>query len=298
MMLLLVLFSSVRLTSAVDILVLGDSWAAHSLDYLAGNCAGKTVLNRGVDGSTAAQWAAGSCPGLPLGCSAAAAFQGVVGVKSVWFSIGGNDFLKSGCMSTGAQISQVVKLALSALKVAAPKVKILMTGYSTPQPAVAKAIPSCNSPVLIGTLNDAIKAACTANPACKCVDAVSACGGSRATFSHPQYFQDAMHMNQMGYQSLFRMPGVQKVLSCGVLSAPPCAALSVSTLRAYSASDVVGSERLKGSTNLPMMCLFACSLLVAGATTGIVLRKMRLRYDGFELQANEDDAADGAMLLQ
>ena len=52
----------------------------------------QTIVNAGVGGSTAAQWAAGSCTGLGNCDIDTLDFSGV---DNVWVTIGGNDFLGS-----------------------------------------------------------------------------------------------------------------------------------------------------------------------------------------------------------
>jgi len=290
-MFFLALLSLVRVTSAADVLALGDSWAKHSLTYLADNCAGKTVHNGGVDKSTAVQWAAGLCAapaGPPSACNAQTAFQGVHGVKSVWFSVGGNDFLQSGCQLTAAQMAKKVARALIALRAAAPTVNIVMTGYCTPPPAAAQAFPSC---VLgsIGTLNDGIKNACLGTHGCTFIDAVSACGGSRVAFSKPALFQDAFHLNQKGYQALFQMPGVQTALSCGVAGA------TLALARQYIAGDIVTSAGVAGTPSFVVSSsgfLFAGALLAAGV--GVLMYRMHVGHDASG--ADEDDAETGEAL--
>lgn len=212
---LLVFFCCTFLASAVDVVVLGDSWAAESETYVADNCAGRTVLNRGVAHSTAKDWAAGSCPVIGF-CSPADAFKAAPGVKAAWFSIGGNDFLGSGCMMAQGELSAIIGSALKKVTEAAPPgLRILMTGYCTPPAMAASMIPSCNRAALIGNLNGAIKDACEAGTSCTFVDAVGACGGSRSSFSKLSYFSNSFHVNQLGYQAILQMPGVQTTLGCG-----------------------------------------------------------------------------------
>ena len=79
------------------VLVLGDSWAEFSTQQLEVHCAGATVVNRGVQSSTALEWASSSvaCPsGGARSCSASAAFAAAAPLEftHAWLSVGGNDF--------------------------------------------------------------------------------------------------------------------------------------------------------------------------------------------------------------
>jgi hypothetical protein len=214
--------SLIQSANSADILVIGDSYAKQSLNYLAGNCAGKTVANFGVDMSLAVDWANGVCvKNLAASCSAATAAQGAPGAQFVWFSAGGNDFMMGACVKTAEQLSQDIYGALVAVKAALPTAKILMTGYCTPPASgVTMVPPTCQPPTEIGPLNDAVKLACEKTVGCTFVDATSACGGSRVAYSQAAFFQDPIHPNQIGYQKIFQLPGVQNALSCGPAAAP------------------------------------------------------------------------------
>jgi len=202
----------------VNTLVIGDSWAKQSFNYLADDCVGKTVGNFGVDASLAVNWASGACPQIPGGsCSVAAAAQGAPGAQYVWLSVGGNDFVGGGCSASVPDLATVIGGVLAAVKSALPTAKILMTGYCTPPSTAATFVPpACRAASQIGPLNDAVKMACDATVGCTFVDATSACGGSRVAFSDASLFANPMHLNQMGYQRFFQQPGVQSALACGV----------------------------------------------------------------------------------
>jgi hypothetical protein len=51
--------------------------------------------------------------------------------KGIWLSVGGNDFLGSGCLMTQAALQGHVKGAIENVRAAAPKAHIVMTGYCT-----------------------------------------------------------------------------------------------------------------------------------------------------------------------
>jgi lysophospholipase L1-like esterase len=214
--------SLMQSANSVDILVMGDSYAKHSENYLADHCAGKSVANFGVDSSLASDWANGVCETeTATACSPATAAQGAPGAQFVWLSVGGNDFMMDGCMTSAEQLSQVIYGALATVKANLPMAKLVMTGYCTPPPSgVTLVPPTCQSPTAIGPLNDAVKLACEKTVGCTFVDATSACGGSRSAFSQPAFFEDPIHPNQLGYQQIFQLPGVQSAFSCGAPAAP------------------------------------------------------------------------------
>lgn len=197
-----------KIALGANVLVVGDSWASRSLDYLSDVCAETSVVNRGEDGSTAYHWGQGS--------KARDAFSSVhgSGYSHVWLSVGGNDFLGLGCSLGLPMLSSVIGSALQKVKAAAPSgITILMTGYSTPSGQLNHG--SCTSFAALAILNEAVKAACQGEPACKFVDVTDACGGSSSSYSDVKYFTDAIHLNQQGYYRIFRLPGVQQVLGCG-----------------------------------------------------------------------------------
>lgn len=223
----LIAMLSTSVAHATRILVLGDSYAQRSGNYLALDCDGTTVVNRGVGDSTAAEWAGGYCDNDAgwysfkdgQGCSATDAFSSKYGsgYTRVWFSIGGNDYIYSGCMMPELYLIRLIKSAIVKIRDAAPQgAKILMTGYCIP-PGPLKMLGGllCSDPHQIKNLNGAIKAACHQIPECTFVDATSACGGSDTRFSEPKLFADGIHVNQFGYSRIFAMPGVQSFFGCG-----------------------------------------------------------------------------------
>jgi lysophospholipase L1-like esterase len=277
-------------------LVIGDSYAKHSLNYLADNCAQKTVANYGVDSSRAIDWANSACPQFPgASCSAAFAAQQAPGAQFVWFSAGGNDFMMGGCIASAEQLSQVIYGALVTVRASLPTAKILMTGYCTPPASgVTEVPPTCQSPTEIGPLNDAVKLACGNVVGCTFVDATSACGGSSAAYSKPDFFQDPIHPNQIGYQQIFQLPGVQSALSCGppAASVAPAAPLAGPTLQAKYTSEQGGMFRGasgKGKT-LTFSMIGLAGVVFAAAGYGTIRWRRRILNE-------ETNTTDEAMEL-
>jgi len=134
-------------------------------------------------------------------------------VQYVWVSIGGNDFLSSGCALPADGLEQRVTSVLSTVKSSArPGVRIVTTGYCQvwkPEDPDT----TCGKPASISTLQSAIGSA-TAAVNGTFIDAAEFCGGSATAFSPSTYFRDAVHLNARGYCHLLTQPAIQRAFGC------------------------------------------------------------------------------------
>jgi len=210
--------------AATDFILLGDSWAEGANQYLADNCPGKTVVNRGVGGSTAVEWGTGvettdKCKAKPASCSAASAFSATFGkgYSKAWLSVGGNDYLWSNCNSASKDaIVENVKATITSVLAAAttPGFTILVTGYGAASSGM-DIIPDCKA-TSMALLKQAIQEAVAASPAGKVtfVDVLSTFGGSATTYSAAKWYADPIHLNKAGYDKMFQLPAVQSFFGC------------------------------------------------------------------------------------
>ena len=121
------------------ILVLGDSWASASGDFLSGVCglggengiegSEREVTNKGKSGSTAKQW-------VSNGVVQQSFKNAQLRIDHVWLSIGGNDFLGNNCKNESAndEITGDIEQVVGDIFDTSPndELKILMTGYGYP----------------------------------------------------------------------------------------------------------------------------------------------------------------------
>lgn len=263
-----------------DIIILGDSWAEgetslttpesskqtnkHPESLLAKVCAGKTVVNRGVGGSTAREWGTGevdtvACAGESgTVCTAASAFNPLhgTGYTHAWMSVGGNDFLGSDCSMTAETLANHVSTAVAAAVAEAPEgMKILMTGYGIFSEALQG---SCEISATVA-LNAAIKAACETSPhrgRITFVDVMAEFGGSATTYSSKEWYADAIHLNNAGYTKMFSLASIQSFFGCsdsdgGTSGATcdevPCVAGTETYSAEYGAIHIVGDSQLDGT---------------------------------------------------
>merc|ERR1711871_1031988 len=78
-------------TTPRKILTVGDSWASYSGNTFAQFCSGAVQINRGIGGTTAVQWTAGS--GDTNFAAAIAAAGTMDGNDIIVLSVGGNDWI-------------------------------------------------------------------------------------------------------------------------------------------------------------------------------------------------------------
>jgi len=218
---------------AANIILLGDSYAELADDSLLDVCRRVDAFaNRGVSGSTAAEWADGACEWAwgadrrrTLGgrrldaCSAEDAFADGVAYSRAWVSIGGNDALQSGCAPPDVT---TLARALTEIKDAAPPgLRVLATGYGS---VAATTEEGCGPPD-VAAINAAIREATVGLDFVDFVDVLGAFGGSATAFSSWNFYDDAIHLNDRGYERLFTLPAVQAFFECdGAVTAEPTTA--------------------------------------------------------------------------
>ena len=92
--------------NAVDILVIGDSYAEYGKTYWASFC-GATARNEGSGGTTSVQWANGD--------TMQDAFDTAPEAKHILYLIGGNDFMGAKCAPTRVEMKATVLKSLNIL---------------------------------------------------------------------------------------------------------------------------------------------------------------------------------------
>ena len=223
------------LAAASNILLLGDSMAELSYNYVSGACPNSKVVNSGVSSSTAAEWAASStnCPaGGGASCSAATAFAAAPQTTHVWLSVGGNDFLDGGCLGDATSLQSLtttIQNAITTVRAAVgSQVKIVMTGYCIAKMPLSEFGGNCGTRAALNALNTAVGQATVGLANVEYVDASYFCGATATSYSDPAFFLDAIHLNQLGYCTVFTEPGVQTALSCsGGTSVAACTSATV-----------------------------------------------------------------------
>lgn len=189
------------------VLLVGDSMSSYMGQTLESICAGTEVFNAGIGGTTAQEWASyssnvvNSCGGGPW--------------NVVYISVGGNDFLQSGCtISMSELIKNVENSVVNIVTNIAPGAeKYLMTGYCMPTASTD----GCGTPTDFSSLSIAIQNISPSLPNgvdFEVIESQNVCGGDASTFSNSLYFQDVIHLNSKGYCAIFTQPRVQNVLSC------------------------------------------------------------------------------------
>lgn len=200
------------------ILVLGDSWASLSGDFLAGVCGlgaepGEDVeiralTNNGDSGSTAAGWASSG--------NAGKAFDNPkYEYDHVWLSIGGNDFIGKACDDSEKLISQNIITVISQIVEATSNddLKILYCGYGYPS------MDPCGKGMgVFDDLNNEIREAIEDSPYAEKVQYVDISSEFVTAESSPvsdmQWYADAIHVNEAGYVKLFSMQVMQEFFGC------------------------------------------------------------------------------------
>jgi lysophospholipase L1-like esterase len=210
------------LHAEADILLIGDSEAQLSLNYLEQVCKNKKVNNLGISGSTALQWSqnerGGLCAGSSIGaCSAAEAFSPKhgKGYTHLWISLGGNDFLESTCTMPEEELQhRMNEVVRSARAAAGPAVTIVMMGYPIPTARVTESYCPGYKPSDRMVTREA-KNACATDLNCRFVETAFVDGaGSYDEFSSGHLHADEIHLNAQGYCALFTMKEVQEAFQC------------------------------------------------------------------------------------
>lgn len=200
------------------ILIVGDSMGAFACNYIQDLCAGSTVTNKAISGSTAWSWGEG---GTNAGALTEAVEAAGGDPTHVWLSVGGNDYMMPSEGADGApgqdagacKISQEdlntrMQKAVTNVRAAAPNAKIVLTGYCVPT------VPECGGADMtkMQTAGAKMKAD---NANLEYVDISGSCGGSSpSTTSDKQYFVDGIHLNKRGYCKAFSETAVQTAFSC------------------------------------------------------------------------------------
>ena len=218
-------------------LIIGDSWAEYSLQTLQEHCEQVTsMVNRGIAGTTAAQWAGKvHCGATPdsLCCQHDGRTCSLDNVsfeetyRISWLSIGGNDFFEAGCSSDSTAVNQIqsnVEQVIVQLQSASPNTKIVLTGYSVPKgPLTWHPSAACSEFRALEPLNQLVKRAAEARNV-GFVNVSHLMGGSGTQWSNAEFFRDSIHLNAAGYQRLWGHPSLQTAMECtmqhSVSSAP------------------------------------------------------------------------------
>ena len=186
------------------ILILGDSWAEFSEDYLETDCAGSTADNRGIGGTEAAEWGA--------------SFEDLAGraldpseYSHVWASIGGNDMLNVDCEEEGwASVPGALTAGFDTIEAATPSLPKLVLGY-----AISADEGRCK-PKDVARLNELLRAEAGSRALWTYVDTLDEGFGLPAeAYAPSRYFDDPIHPNRRGYEIIFSIPQVQAYFGCG-----------------------------------------------------------------------------------
>eukprot|EP00913_Durusdinium_trenchii_P025302 g23753.t1 len=162
-------------------LVVGDSWASYSLQSLQESCDSITeVENRGIAGTTAAQWAArhncetdssSQCCQSSKSCSLFdVTFE--PGFTYAWVSIGGNDFFEMACSMDVNRLTSV---------------------------------------------QQSIEQRAAQAWGATFVDVSESMGGNTTHWSQTDFFRDSIHLNAAGYTQLWSTPALQEAFQCAVV---------------------------------------------------------------------------------
>ncbi len=206
----------------IKILAVGDSMAEFMGETLESFCGNSKVYNAGVGGTTAIQWASYSKDDI-----AACGSDWDV----VYISVGGNDFLESGCTMEANELKNRIDGAVSNIvqNIAPGATKYVLTGYCTPSAPEDDLIDSdCNNPsnyeamwTAIGSIS-ADHIGLTPTSSLEVYDSSFLCGGTANSFSNQDYFQDSIHLNTKGYCLVFSQPSVQSAMLCSKESESSC----------------------------------------------------------------------------
>lgn len=211
-------------TNEGAILVIGDSWASLSGNYLANVCGSSTtrpIQNDAISGSTAKKWAYNR-----LGVEAIDKSE--YEYTHVWLSLAGNDFLDNKCDmriadKIAANVVNVIKQVVDASrgeaavgKVAYRKdLKILYFGYSIPSRDVCgqgrtAMLYAKQTEVIFDAIHNSHYADYVTTIDISDIFVTS----ESSPLSDPSYFTDAIHLNEAGYKRLFSGYSVLRFFGC------------------------------------------------------------------------------------
>ena len=208
-----------------SILVVGDSWASLSGDYMANICGPQTtrpIQNDAKSGSTADDWASGEI-----------AVKSMTNAKYdydyVWLSVGGNDFLDSQCdLDIAEEVATNIVTIISHIvdNSANEKIKILYLGYSYPSADI------CGNGKTTDLFDEqgAIIRSAIKNSGYASYVTVMDISSEFVTYSSkplsdPSYYADYIHLNELGYLKLFSKIRIQMFFGCSGVVMPVISAV-------------------------------------------------------------------------
>ena len=219
---LLIIFSQIPspVVAAGAILVLGDSWASATGDYLKGICnppfgSGGTeereVQNDGKSGSTAAEWASQELAKKSI-------LKSKVDHQYVWLSIGGNDFIASSCdIDIIEDVTNNILTIISHIidSSSNDNLKILFFGYSYPSDDI------CGGGKTAGLFEETMayqREAIVSSSYSERVEVIEISDyfvtSASAPLSDERWYEDEIHLNIAGYIKLFSGLEVQHFFGC------------------------------------------------------------------------------------
>ena len=242
------------------ILVIGDSWASLSGNYLANVCGSSTtrpIQNDAISGSTAKQWAY-----KRLGVEAIDKSE--IEYTHVWLSVGGNDLLDKKCdMSiadkVAANVVNVIKQVVDASRGEAAvgevayreDLKILYFGYSIPSRDVCGEVTTAT---LYAKQTEIIFDAIHNSDYGEYVTTIDISDmfvtPESSPLSDSSYFADAIHLNEAGYKKLFSGYNVLRFFDCSL--------------------GQIGQSHLAKAVEIPIGVLAASAIAIAAIILVIV----------------------------
>jgi lysophospholipase L1-like esterase len=260
------------------ILVLGDSWASGSQDFLETVCnlvgeesnASRQMTNNGASGSTAQQWASSN--------KANDSFDTPKhDYEHVWLSIGGNDFLGGNNKCDDSEYSQISNNIVSVISDIIdhpntnPNLKILYTGYGAP--TNGGTCSNGNTEVQMSNslrlrIQEAIADSAYSNRMV-IVDIESLYVTENSSpFSDMQWYGDSIHINLDGYRKLFSLKESQEFFGCTTnptdtpsTSTKPSLSPSLSPSRTTSSSPTIRPKRQNTAFAIIMTMVVSLELL-------------------------------------
>ena len=221
-LLLLVIFSQISspVVAYGAILVLGDSWASATGDYLKGICnppfgSGGTeirdVQNDGKSGSTAAEWASQELAKKSI-------LKAKFDYEHVWLSIGGNDFIGSSCdTDITEEVTNNILTIISHIidSSSNDNLKILFFGYSYPSVDICGGGETTSLFEETMTYQREAIGSSSYSARVEVIDiSDSFVTSASAPLSDKKWYEDDIHLNIMGYIKLFSGLEVQQFFGC------------------------------------------------------------------------------------
>jgi lysophospholipase L1-like esterase len=203
------------------ILVLGDSWASLSGDYLSNVCGPQSyrnVQNDAKSGTTAEEWAS---DGTAIQSMSKASYE----YDYVWLSLGGNDFLDNQCdIEITEQVGTDIVTVISHIVENSSNqdnLKILYFGYSIPSYDI------CGDGTTASLFREQGSLIRTAIKKSNYSEYVTVMDVSKefvtyssSPLSDSKYYVDEIHMNENGYLKLFSKIRIQRFFGCSGVVMP------------------------------------------------------------------------------